>query len=160
MDLFALEPGLAIWTWISFAILFFIMSKFALPVVLDNLNKREEYISSAVDKTAQIEKRLGEIESERDEIIKKANDEADKILLNTRQEAEKLKQELAKKAEAEASAIIQEGQERAKLEREKMISDLQDDLSDLICNTSEKVVASAFISDKERQWTKDLVKQL
>ena len=91
MELFKLEPGLAVWTWITFGILFVILWKLVLPVLLKNLQSREEYIASAVDNAEKVEARLQEINTERAEIIKKAENEADSILHRTRDEAEQLR---------------------------------------------------------------------
>jgi len=160
MDLFKLEPGLAIWTWISFGILFFIMAKFVIPSILKNLQNREDYIHSAVDKTAEIEKRLQQINKERKDILKQAEKEADQLLIQVRQDAEELRKNLTEKAEQEAKDLVNEGREKAELERQKILKELQDDLAQFVCDASEKVVGYSFISEREREFTQELVKEL
>ena len=106
MELFKLDPGLAIWTWIAFGILFFILWKFAFPVLIGNIKEREKLIAKSVDDADEIEKRLKEINIEYAEIIKKARTEADGILLETRKESDLLKRKLLLKAEEEAADIV------------------------------------------------------
>jgi len=160
MELFALEPGLAIWTWISFGILFFILSRFALPPLMENLQRREDYIASAVEKTQAVEQRLGAIEREGEEILTKANGQADKILRETRKEAEALRARLIKEAQTQAEAIVREGKEQAEAERRAALSSLTDQLADMICNTSEQLVERAFVGEAERDFTKEMVERL
>jgi len=160
MDLFKLEPGLAIWTWITFGILFFLLAKYVIPMILKNLQDREEYISSSVDRTAQVEARLKEIEGERSEILKKAESEADALLLETRKNGEELKKSLADQARKEAAAILEQAREQASRERQAMLELLQDDLADFVCEASEKVVGFAFTGDREKEFTRDLVREL
>ena len=160
MDLFKLEPGLAIWTWISFGLLFFIMAKFIVPAILKNLETREDYIRSAVDKTAEVEKRLREIESERSVILKNAEKEADELLLRVRKDAELLHRKLTEQAEADAREIMEQSRETAVLERQAALKQLQQDLADFVCDASEKVVGLSFITEREREFTARLVKEL
>ena len=160
MELFKLEPGLAIWTWISFGILFFILWKFVLPVILKNLEDREGYIASAVDNAEKIDSRLREIDAEREEIIRKANIEADGVIQRTREEAEQLRLKLTKQAEDEAAGILEQARKNAAAEREAVFQALQDDLADLVCDASEKVVGTAFVTDSERSWIKEAVETL
>jgi F-type H+-transporting ATPase subunit b len=160
MDLFKLEPGLAIWTWITFGILFLLLAKYVIPMILKNLQDREEYIRSSVDKTAEIEARLKEIEGERSEILNKAEAEADQLLLKTRKNAEELKKSLADRARVEAREILEQAREQASRERQAMLEQLQDDLADFVCDASERVVGFAFAGDREKEFTRDLVSEL
>ncbi len=160
MDLFKLEPGLAIWTWITFGILFFILWKFVLPIILGNITKREEYISSAVDNASKIENRLKEVQDEREAIIKAANKEADEILHRTRDDAEALRKNLVKKAEDEAASIIEQAKQSAVEERATALQSLQDEIADLICEASDTVVGMAVTGEKEKAWARETVKAL
>ncbi len=160
MDLFKLEPGLAIWTWISFAILFFILARYVVPMILKNLQEREDYIRSSVDKTAEVEARLREIEGERSEILKKAGTEADNLLLETRKRAEELRKTLTDEARGEAQKILAQAREQADRERQAMLEQLQDDLADFVCEASERVVRFSFTGDRERELTREMVREL
>ncbi len=160
MELFKLDPGLAIWTWIAFGALLFILWKFVLPPMMENLKNRERTIAKSVDDAAAIEKRLVEIEEERKDVLKKAGVEADKIIHQTRMDADVLKKKLIEKAEEEAANVITLARNKAAAEREALLQALQEDLADFVCDTSEKVIGTSFISEKERQWTRELAKKL
>jgi len=160
MDLFTLDPGLVIWTWISFGILFFILWKFVFPPLMENLKNREKTIAKSIDDAAVIERRLKEIEAERGELLKKTNTEADEMLLQTRSDAEELKKRLLEKAEKEAEEVLIQARRKAEAEGEALLRALQNDLADFVCDASEKVIGSAFITEKEREFTRELVKEL
>ena len=160
MALFSLDPGLMVWTWITFALLFFVLTKFVVPGILKNLQDREDYIHSSVDKTAEIEKRLEKMNGERDELIKNAGREADRLLKETRQQAEELRKKLAAEAEEEAREIIQMSRKQMEAERRAMMAAMQDELVELICGTSEKLVGTAFVGKKEEELTRELVKRI
>ncbi len=160
MELFKLDPGLAVWTWIAFGALFYVLWKFVIPPLMKNIKTREKTIAKSVDDAAVIEKRLVEIEEERQNILKKAGAEADRILHQTRKDAEVLKKKLLEKAEKEADNVIVLARNKAAAEREALLQALQEELADFVCDASEKVIGKSFISEKERQWTREIVKEL
>jgi len=106
MNLFAIDPGLAIWTWIVFGLLFLILWKFALPPLLKSLKEREAVIAGSVDSALQIEKRLSDINTEREEIIRLTKNEADSLLHSARADAETLRTNLLSQAEQEAREML------------------------------------------------------
>ena len=160
MEIFTLDPGLVVWTWISFGILFLVLSKFVFPPMMENLKNREKIIAKSIDDAAAIQTRLKEIEAERGELLKKTNAEADELLLQTRSDAEELKKKLLEKAEKEAEVVLELARKKAAAEREMLIQALQGDLADFVCDASEKVIGSVFINEKEREFTRELVNEL
>lgn len=160
MELFSPNPGLAIWTWIAFAALFFVLSRFAFPKLLQTLKDREAMIGKAVDDAQKIEEQLADAESERQKVLSKARAEADQIIRAAREEAEALRQKLAEAAESEAEGIAAQARLRLAEEREAAMVELRDDLAALVCNASEQVIGKSFTGDAERAWAKELVEQL
>ncbi len=160
MDLFKLEPGLAVWTWITFGILFFILARYVIPVMLKNLQEREDYIRSSVDKTAEVEKRLASMRSEREELLKETEAEADRILLKIRREGDELRKRLADQAELEARAIMEQARIQAEQEKKAMVESLRAELADFVCSATEEVVGFSFAGEKERDLSRRLVSKL
>lgn len=160
MELFTLDPGLAIWTWISFGILLLVLWKFAFPPLMENLKNREDLIAKSVDNAVEIEERLEGISAEHAGIIKKARSEADGIIRNTRKEAEVLKKKLFAKAELEAEEIITHARVTMAAEREFLLRALQKELADFVCDASEKIIGTSFVAEKDREMVKELVKTL
>ena len=160
MELFRLEPGLAVWTWIAFGILFLILWKFVLPPLIGNIKRREQLIAKSVTDAEKIEERLRKMDGEYAEIIKKAKAEADTILLDTRKESEQLRKKLIEKAEEEAAGVMERTKEKIKEEREVMLRSLEEQIAGFVCDASEKIIGTSFTTEKDREWTKELAKSL
>ncbi len=160
MELFTLDPGLVIWTWITFGILFFILWKFVLPSLMGSIKNREDMIARSVDDAEEIQKRLEGIKKEQAAIIEKARAQADKILSETRKESEVLRMKLLKKAEKEAAAVVAQARIRAAEEREVLLQSLQTELADFVCDASEKIVGTSFTSEKDHVLAEELAKTL
>ena len=157
MGIFSFEPGLAIWTWVAFGLLMFIMSKFVFPTLLQNIKEREKAISDAVDNADEIKKRLDDIESEQKEILKKARINSDKILRQTREGAEQLKKELMIKAENEAAEILEEAKNRILEERKIAVESMKQEIALMICDSTEKVIGHSLTKNEDKKWIEELV---
>jgi F-type H+-transporting ATPase subunit b len=157
MGIFSFEPGLAIWTWVAFGLLMFIMSKYVFPVLIQNLKEREKAISDSVDNADAIKKRLDDIEIEHEKIIAEARKKSDSIIIEARKNADVLKKELLQKAEKEASAVLEEAKERINEERKMAMASMKKDIVEMICEGSEKVIGHAFLKDADKKWTEGLV---
>ena len=160
MDLFKIEPGLFLWTWISFGVLLFVLSKFVFPPLLSGVKTREKKIADSLDKAEEIERRLADIEEEHRKALEKAKKEADSILREVRQEASDLKKKLAAQASEEAAGILEEARRKIDDERVAIINALRDDLAEFVCEASGKLVGHSMDQDKDREFARKLVDEL
>ncbi len=160
MGIFSLEPGLAIWTWITFGILLFLLSKFVFPTLLQNIKDRESAISQSVDNAAAIQQRLADIENEYKNVIAKGTQEADKIILTARQDAEVLKKEILEKTDLEAAKLLADARVAISEERKSAFDSMRKDIVNLVCQSSEKLIGHTFVTEKEQMWTEELIESL
>ena len=160
MELFKIEPGLAIWTWITFGILFYLLSRFAFPALIRGIRQREESIARSVDNAAQIEKRLAEIEEERTQTLSRSRAEADEILRRTRAEAEEVRRRLLERAEREAQETLEQARKRIEEERASTLASLRRELADFAVEASEKVIGRSFTAQQDREWARELAESL
>lgn len=157
MELFKIDPGLMLWTWITFGILLFLLGKYVFPSMLRNIRNRETAIRQSIDKASLIDRRLADIEDERNKTLARTREEADEILRKSRVEAEELRSQLLKKADKEAPEIHTQAKEKIAEERSAAIESIRREIADLICDTSKKIIDRSFTTDKDREWAKELV---
>jgi F-type H+-transporting ATPase subunit b len=160
MDLFKIEPGLFIWTWISFGVMFLVLNKLVFPALLGGIKERERKIAESIDKAEEIETRLSDIEAERRQVVENAKKEADAILRGVRKESAELKDKLAAKAAKEAAEILEDARRKIEGERVAVINALRDDLAEFVCEASGKLVGQAMTGNKEREYARELVDDL
>jgi F-type H+-transporting ATPase subunit b len=160
MDLFSLDPGLTIWTWISFGILVLILTKWVIPRVFQNLKDRQDVIARSIDNAAEIEARLAAIDHERQEILRQTRGEAEALLKKAREESEVLKRSLREEAEREAAGIVAQGKAKFAEDRQASIEALRAELADFVLVCAGTIVGSTLSGARERKWSRDLVKTL
>jgi F-type H+-transporting ATPase subunit b len=160
MELFQIEPGLMIWTWISFLCLLAIMYKFVFPTLIQNIKHREDMISKSVDDAEIISKTREKIDSERADVLKRSKTEGDDILRSTRKEADLLKKNLEEQAELSAAEIIKQAQQKAKEENIVARQQLKTEIAEFVCDASEKLINRAFVKEDDQKWTRELAESL
>ncbi|MCP4931025.1 MAG: ATP synthase F0 subunit B [Candidatus Marinimicrobia bacterium] len=71
-----LDPGLFVWTILTFLLLFAVLAKFAWKPLLKMLKDREDFIKSSLEDAETAQQELARLNSERKEILNKARGEA------------------------------------------------------------------------------------
>src|SRR5712671_5956778 len=100
------DPGLFIWTIVTFLVLVGLLAKFAWRPLLQALETRQAAIRKSLDDAALAKQVLERLNAESAEIVRKARIEADAIVTASRSDGERVRQELRQKAKADAETLI------------------------------------------------------
>jgi len=117
MDLLTPDPGLVIWTGITFIILVFILKKYAWRPILHAIRVREHTIKYALDSAEKAKQEAENIEKLKKQAIEEAALERDKLIAEARELKDKIIEEAKSDAQKEADKIIEST--RLQLEKEK-----------------------------------------
>ena len=116
-----LDPGLFVWTIITFLILLTLLSKFAWKPLLNALEKREDEITNSLENAEKARKELERLTTEGDEIIAQARSEAQAIVTEGKKAADQLKDSTLLKAKEEAVTNLEQAKEQIQVEKDKAI---------------------------------------
>lgn len=134
------DPGLFIWTIITFLVLLGLLAKFAWKPLLLALEARQETIRKALDDAQTAKRELERLHQESAQIIKNAHVEAESIVSKSRSDAEKLREEMKQKAKSDADTIIREAHRQIEIETGRAIRQIRSEVADLSV-----LIASKFI---------------
>ena len=110
--LIQLDPGLFVWTILTFLILFGLLAKFAWKPLLKALSDREEKIRTSISKAEEAQTKLESLTSEGEIIIAKARSEAQSIIADGKTTADKLRSNMESKAKEKALSIIAQAEKQ------------------------------------------------
>jgi F-type H+-transporting ATPase subunit b len=145
------DPGLFIWTIVTFLVLLTLLAKFAWRPLLTALDSRQETIRKALDDAAQAKLELEKLQRESAEIIRQARVEAEQVIARSRSDAERLKEELRQKAKADAEGIIRNAERQIQLETGRAIQQLRHEAVDLSVTIASKLLQrNLSAADNER----------
>ena len=135
-----LDPGLYIWTILTFLLLFFLLTKFAWKPLLKALAEREEKIRSSLEKADEAQQKLERLGAEGEEIIGKARAEAQSIVSDGKKASEKVRGEIETKAKEKANTIVAQAEKQIIAEKEQAISDIRGEVAALSIQIAEKLI--------------------
>ena len=98
---FALEPGLIIWTWLVFIVLFFLLRKYAWPPIVRLTEEREKLIAKQLDEAERVNTEAKMALEEHKQLLSGAKDEAHKLINEAKGLASKEREHLLAQAREE-----------------------------------------------------------
>src|SRR5215510_6152503 len=119
------DPGLFIWTILTFLVLLGLLAKFAWTPLLQALESRQASIRKALDDAAQAKVELERLHEQSAQIIREARVEAESIIARSRADAERLRAELKDKARAEAEAVVKNAERQIQLETTRALQQIR-----------------------------------
>jgi F-type H+-transporting ATPase subunit b len=132
--------SLIFWEVVSFAILLFVLYKFAFPGILSALEEREKKIRDSLDQAerhrTEAERKLKEYEAK----LAAASKEAEGILAAAKERAQRLMEENEQRLTTEAERIKGDATREIDHERRKAIQDIRTQTTDLALMVAEKVI--------------------
>ncbi len=157
------KPGLIIWTWITFVIVFIILKKFAWGPLLSAVAGREKAIVDAIESAKRERSEAEKLLAEQKTAIAQARQEAADAVRKTQADMERFREELLGKARSEADALKAEAQRAIDEERVKAIADIKGEAVKLSIAIAEKLLAEKLDDSKHEQlaaqFAADLSKQ-
>jgi len=134
------DPGLFIWTIVTFLVLLTLLAKFAWRPLLQALEDRQETIRKALDDAQKAKVELERLNQESEAIIRKARVEADSIITSSRADAERLREEMRQKARAEADGIVKNAERQIQLETARALQQIRHEAADLSVAIASKII--------------------
>ena len=135
-----LDPGLFIWTILTFLLLLTVLAKFAWKPLLKMLKDREDMIRNSLDDAEKAQAELARLNAEGEEIINKARSEAQEILSQGKASASKMKEDTLNDAKVKAKSITDDAQKQIQVEKEKAIAEIKGEVVNLSLSVAEKLI--------------------
>jgi F-type H+-transporting ATPase subunit b len=136
---------------VNFAILFFVLKRYAYKPMLDFLATRTERIEQGIKDAEQAKQSLVAIAEEEKTILKQAREEAKKLIMDAEQEAKDRASKRELEAEAKIKQLLTENDKKLAEDREKMFRDVRTEVVDLVTSSVEKVLLEKVDNTKDRE---------
>jgi F-type H+-transporting ATPase subunit b len=134
------DPGLFIWTILTFLVLVGLLAKFAWRPLLEALERRQATIAKALDDAKLARQELERLQKESAEMMRQARVEAEAIIARSRTDAEALREELKQRSRAEAAAIVKNAEQQIQLETARAIQQIRHEAVDLSVTIASKIL--------------------
>ena len=154
------DPGLYIWTILTFLILVGLLAKFAWRPLLDALENRQAMIRKSLDDARQAKVELERLHAESAKILAEARGQADLILARTRSDAEQLREELKQKARTEAAGIVKNAERQIEMETARALQQIRHEAVDISVAIASRLLQKNVTREDNERLIEDTFKQL
>lgn len=154
------DPGLFIWTILTFLVLVALLAKFAWRPLLKALESRQELIRKSLEDADKAKLELERLNQESAQILSKARVEAEAIVSRTRLDADRLREELRQKARTEAETIIRNAERQIELKTSQAIEQIRHEAIDLSVMIASKLIQRNLTKEDNERLIDEALKQV
>lgn len=155
-----LNPGLIIWTIITFLAAAFILRRFAWKPLLGALAAREEKIRSQLEQAEQAQAEAERLLAEHRRQLASAEEQSQRILREGRTLAEQMKADILEKANAGARTMIEQAKGEIQREKESALQDLRAEVADLAITAAGKILDANLDTPKQRKLVDAVIRDI
>jgi F-type H+-transporting ATPase subunit b len=155
-----INPGLIIWTIVTFVLLVFVLGKFAWKPLLQALQSREQEIADALRKAEEAKKDAERMIQENKAAMEKANNETARLIAEGRAIAEQLKSDVVAKAHESAKKMLEQAKDEIGRERDAAVQQLRSEVADLAVSAAEKILDETLDGAKQKKMIDTVIQQL
>ena len=154
------DPGLFIWTIVTFLVLLALLAKFAWKPLLQALESRQDSIRKSLDDAQQAKQELERLHAESAEMIRQSRVEADAIVTRSRADAERLREEMKQKARGEADAIVKNAERQIQLETGRALQQIRREAVDLSVMIASKLIQRNLTKEDNERLIEEALSQV
>jgi F-type H+-transporting ATPase subunit b len=154
------DPGLFIWTILTFLGLLVFLKLVAWAPLLKALDSRQETIRKSLDDAQRAKEELERLQQESAQIIRQARVEAEAIISESRADAGRLREEMRQKAKAEADGIVKNAGRQIQLETTRALQQIRLEAVDLSLMIASKIIQRNLTKEDNERLIEEALRQV
>ena len=154
------DPGLFIWTIVTFLVLLTFLAKFAWKPLLEALETRQNAIRKSLDDAQQAKGELERLTAESGQIIQRARVEAEAVISQSRVDGDRLREEIRAKARTEADHIVKNAERQIQLETSRALEQIRREAVDLSVMIASKIIQRNISKEDNDRLIDEALKQV
>jgi len=158
--MFEINPGLIVWTIITFVVLVVVLRAIAWKPLLDALTAREEKIRSSLQQAGQAQRQAEAILEENRKQLAMAEEQAQRIITEGRAMGERLKTEILDRAQQSSRQMIDQAKDEIRREKDAALKELRTEVADLAIQAAGKILDANLDTPKQRHLVDAVIDQL
>lgn len=148
---FHIEANLLLAQIVNFAIVLFVLYRFAYKPVLKMLNDRTKKIEKGLKDSDEAAQKLEDILKKEKEVLANAKKEAQEIIKKFEGEARENADGIILAAKKQNEKMLEDAQKSIEQEKSKMLSEVKSEIAGLVVAAAEKIIGEKLDSEKDRE---------
>jgi F-type H+-transporting ATPase subunit b len=158
--LMAIQTNLMFWTLLIFALLYFILSKFAFKPITAAVEAREKALEEAIEGAKRDREAAAQLLKQHQAAIEAARADAQKLIGEGRVSAEKVRAEMLEHTRKEQQDMLERARREIAGERDLALVQLRREAVDLALAGASKVIEQNLESDRNRKLVENYLSQI
>jgi F-type H+-transporting ATPase subunit b len=155
---FHIEVNLLVAQMVNFAIVLFVLYRFAYKPVLKTLNSRTNKIEKGLADADAAGKKLEEIVEKEKEVLAVAKKEAQEIIKTAEEQAKANAVSIVLEARNQNEKLIDTAKKQIEQEKDKMLSEVKGEIANLVVLATEKIIGEKLDKEKDRELIEKAIK--
>jgi len=157
---FEVNPGLIIWTWFVFGVLFLLLKKYAWPAILSVTEEREETIRRHLAEAEQAHAKATALLAEQQKLLGEARSEAQAVMAEAKVASERERSIAIQKTRDEQEQLLVRARREIAAEGEKARQELRREAVDLSLAAASKVIGERLTGEADKKIVMDYLASL
>ncbi|MDO5606932.1 MAG: F0F1 ATP synthase subunit B [Capnocytophaga sp.] len=151
--------SLIFWATVIFAILFFLLAKYAWKPILSAVKEREDSINNALDAAEEARKQMANLKADNERLAAEARAERDLMLKEAKEIKDKIVAEAKDVAQKEGEKLIAQAKTAIEAEKKTAVAELKEKVAGLSIEIAQKVMQNELADgNKQANLIKDFLK--
>lgn len=146
-----LNPGLIIWTIVTFLVAMLILRRYAWKPLLGALAAREEKIRSQLEQAEHAQAEAQRLLEEHRQALAAAEEQSQRIIREGRSLADQMKADILEKANTSARTMIDQAKGEIQREKDSALEHLRAEVADLAILAAGKILDANLDTPKQRK---------
>jgi F-type H+-transporting ATPase subunit b len=139
---------------VNFIVVAFLLWRFAFKPVMATLDERQHKIAEGLQFAEEAKTQLAETEKRQAEVLREANTTAQEILHEAREKARQFEEKMKTETASQIDEMRKRADESNELERQKMLTEVRQEIARLVVLTSAKVLRRELGDDEKARLDK------
>jgi F-type H+-transporting ATPase subunit b len=158
--LFAVDPGLFLWTLVVFLLVLYVLGKFAWGPILGALDAREQGIQKSIDDAAAMRAEAQALLEQHRREVADSRRQAQEIVAEGRAAAERLGREIQDKARQEGNRIVEQARLEIERERDAALARVREEAVELALAAASRLLRERLDADRDRELVRQFLSEL
>lgn len=158
--LLSINPGLTVWTIVSFVIFFALLSKFAWGPIMSSLEKREANIRESIEQAERAKEEAEKILAEHKAALQGAREETRQMIADAKAIGEEERAKIVAKAQSEGASLLERAKNEIRGEEAAAIQRVREEAVDLALGAAGKLLERSLNEGDHRNMVEDFIKQV
>jgi F-type H+-transporting ATPase subunit b len=152
--------GLTLWTIILFLLFATVVGKLGWKPLLSVIEERERGIRQSVESAEAARNEAQSLLAQHKELLREAGKQREEIVKKAMADAEKLRADLGAQARSEVEALLQRARDQIQREKLLALQEVRTRVADLAVEAAGKIVVSSLTPDAQRKLVDEFIEKV